>query len=106
MGKTNIEHRMFNNGKEIIECLKSLDEEGINDIGVIITDLEMPYVDGYQVLSYIKNSPQFKHIPVFVNTSMSNEGVITKVEELGAVGFVAKTNPKEFIRQIEQHILR
>jgi CheY-like chemotaxis protein len=66
----------------------------------------MPYVDGYQVLSYIKNSPQFKHIPVFVNTSMSNEGVITKVEELGAVGFVAKTNPKEFIRQIEQHILR
>ena len=106
MEKTEIEYKMFEDGLKIITYLESLEDKDIDKIGLIITDLEMPHKDGYQVLAFVTKSNKLKHIPVVVNSSMSNSGVIRKVEQLGAVGFVGKTDPEKFINQIEEHILK
>ncbi len=95
----------YNDGMELRDYLSGLDAEGIEDIGLIITDLEMPRLDGYQVIKYVKENKSLAGIPVIVNSSMSNSGVDVKVKSLGASGFVAKTSPEELLRQIKDYML-
>lgn len=106
MEKTNLSFKIFESGKAILDYLKSLDDDAKNNIGLVITDLEMPHIDGYQVIKYMKEDKSLSAIPVIINSSMSNEGVKIKTKELGAVGFVAKTDPINFIGEIKKNILK
>ena len=71
---TDVKFRFFNDGQEIIDHLAGLDEAALAQVGMVITDLEMPRKDGYQVIRFIKENATYAHIPVVVNTSMSNKG--------------------------------
>lgn len=106
MKKTKLEYKIFEHGKAILDYIKDLDEKEIANIGLIITDLEMPHIDGYQVVKFIKDSKILNHIPVVVNSSMSNRGVKFKTEELGANAFVSKTDPINFVKEIQENILK
>lgn len=101
-----VRYQIFNDGEKLIEFLNSLDDKELSDIGLVITDIEMPRKDGYQVIKFIKEHKRFEHIPVVVNSSMSNVGVELKTKMFGAVGFITKTDPENFINQIEKNILR
>lgn len=98
-----IEYEIFNDGLELISYLENL--EDISSIGLVITDLEMPRKDGYQVIKAIKENARLKEIPVVVNTSMSDQGVTSKTIALGASGFVAKTDPVMFLDAIERYMV-
>ncbi len=104
--KTHLKFTIFGDGKEIIDHIESLKDEEIENIGLIVSDLEMPRKDGYQVLKYIKETPRTKHIPVVINSSMSNKGVDTKTKSMGASGFIAKTDPEKFVEMLGKYILR
>lgn len=101
---TDIEYHMFEDGEKIINFLDSLSDNGAEKIGLVITDLEMPYRDGYQVISHIKNSNNLNNIPIVVNSSMSDVGVKVKTEQLGSVAFIGKTDPKSFLKAIKDHM--
>ncbi len=101
---TNIEYKMFEDGEKIITYLSMLKDEEINHIGLVITDLEMPHKDGYQVISFINESKKLQDIPVVVNSSMSDKGVILKTEKLGSVGFIGKTDPENFLKAIKTNM--
>lgn len=104
MAETKLKYTIFNDGKEIIDYLDGLDAAGLEGVGIVITDLEMPRRDGYQVLRHIRETRELADIPVVVNTSMSNEGVQKKVMELGAKSFIPKTDPENFVGAIREHI--
>ena len=106
MKKTTLEYKIFEHGKAILDYIKELDEAQRDKIGLIITDLEMPHIDGYQVVKFIKNSKNLNHVPIIVNSSMSNTGVKFKTEELGADAFVSKTDPINFIKALKENILK
>jgi len=53
------------NGKE---ALKAMDEFTPD---LIITDLSMPVMNGWQLLTHLKNDPRFQHIPVFALTALA-----------------------------------
>ena len=102
MEETGLKYTVFHDGKEIIDYLDGLDEAGLANVGMVITDLEMPRRDGYQVIKHIRESRNLSDIPIVVNTSMSNEGVQKKVMEMGAVGFIPKTDPENFVGSIRE----
>lgn len=104
MAETKLNYTIFNDGKEIIDYLDGLDAAGLEGVGIVITDLEMPRRDGYQVLRHINETRELADIPVVVNTSMSNEGVQKKVMELGAKSFIPKTDPENFLGAIREYI--
>ena len=52
----------------------------------------MPEVDGYQVAQAIKSNPNFNHIPVVVNSSMTTEAVKGKMANIGVDDFIGKTD--------------
>ena len=102
---TDVSYKIFNDGEEIINYINGLDEAGIGSIGMVFTDLEMPRRDGYQVIRHIKENPKTQHIPIVVNTSMSNKGVDVKTKGLGVSAFVAKTDPEKFLAAMRENML-
>ncbi|MEW8314715.1 MAG: response regulator [Candidatus Thiodiazotropha endolucinida] len=76
---------------------------------LILLDLKMPGVDGFQVLQRIKGTPLIKRIPVVILTSSKEEGDRTLSYDIGANSFLVKpvafTGFVEVIRQIEDYWL-
>jgi len=92
MDKLELKHKLFNNGQELLDFLFS---NGATNIGVIITDLEMPVTSGFEVIKQVKNNTEYNHIPIIVNSSMSGESNEAMAKSLNADGFVSKSNPRE-----------
>ena len=51
---------------------------------------EMTRADGYQVILHIRGEQSLERLPVWVYSSMSNQGVLDKIKSLGAEGLIAK----------------
>src|SRR3954454_17679413 len=58
---------------------------------VLVTDLKMPKVDGYQLIEKVRGNPQFKDLPIIVFSTSRLEADIQKVIALGASRFVPKS---------------
>jgi len=87
--KTGARFEIYTNGTLLIKRLEEIDPQSV---GMIITDIEMPGTDGYQVASFIKTNSKYEHIPVIVNSSMTTDAVKGKMDHIGVDGFVGKTD--------------
>lgn len=78
--------RMFPNGSELWDALQACGEQGPIDeqVALIITDLEMPQMDGHRLTKLIKSSKEFQHIPVVIFSSLITEEMRRKGQEVGA----------------------
>ena len=83
---------MYANGQLLLDRLYDLHE---NDIGLIISDIEMPVMDGMEMITAIKNNKDYNKIPIIVNTNMSNDAIIKQSKELGVLEVVKKLNLEE-----------
>ena len=78
---------MFSNGLELWESLASLPQEGdlTRDVALIITDIEMPQMDGHRLTKLVKESTsRFKEIPLIIFSSLISEEMRLKGRDLGA----------------------
>ncbi|MGJ0298464.1 chemotaxis protein CheW [Aliarcobacter cryaerophilus] len=98
-----VEYEIYPNGAELIDRLEELDPE---KVGLVITDIEMPGTDGYQVASFIKNNSKYEHIPVVVNSSMTTDAVKGKMTQIGIDGFVGKTDINSLYNITNKLLLR
>ena len=77
---------VFSNGLDLWEYITKLKKadklEG--NVSVVITDIEMPQMDGHRLTKLIKNDTQLKHIPVIIFSSLITEEMRAKGRELGA----------------------
>ncbi|MDY0179895.1 chemotaxis protein CheW [Aliarcobacter skirrowii] len=98
-----VEYEIYPNGGELIDRLQELEPE---KVGLVITDIEMPGTDGYQVASFIKNNQKYEHIPVVVNSSMTTDAVRGKMQRIGIDGFVGKTDINALYNLTNRLLLR
>ncbi|ADU79951.1 chemotaxis protein [Helicobacter pylori] len=80
----------FPNGRELLDYL--YEKEHYQQVGVVITDLEMPVISGFEVLKTIKADSRTERIPVIINSSMSSDSNRQLAQSLEADGFVVKSN--------------
>ncbi len=80
----------FPNGRELLDYL--YEKEHYQQVGVVITDLEMPVISGFEVLKTIKADSRTEHLPVIINSSMSSDSNRQLAQSLEADGFVVKSN--------------
>ena len=92
----NIDMKLFENGKKLIDYINDLGEAA-KDIPAIITDIEMPEMSGFTVLKLLKENPYTKDTPVIVNSSMTGDNNKREAEVLGADGFIDKTKSHNVI---------
>ena len=83
-GYTNI--RMFANGQELWDALQeyTTEEEARQHVSLIVTDLEMPQMDGHRLTKLVKDSPRYKKIPLIIFSSLISEEMRIKGRQLGA----------------------
>jgi two-component system, chemotaxis family, response regulator Rcp1 len=67
---------------------------------VVLLDLNLPRMDGREVLQAIKNDPKLQRIPVIVMTSSKAEIDIVKTYDLGANGYIVKPVTFERLQEI------
>lgn len=68
---------------------------------IIISDVEMPKMDGFHFAARIKEDERFKSIPIIFNSSLSNEFMSGKgIEEAGGEGYLVKFNASDFFSEI------
>ncbi|MCD6258593.1 MAG: diguanylate cyclase [Helicobacteraceae bacterium] len=73
-------------------------------IGMILLDIMMPEMDGFEVCEYLKSSLKTKDIPVIFITARVDEESIEKGYELGGVDYVTKPfKPKELLAKVKTH---
>jgi len=72
------------NGKEALQVLSS------NEVDMILTDINMPEMNGLEFLEALRSEEKTKDVPVVMITTEGAENVIKKAKELGVNGFVRK----------------
>ncbi|MGO1247943.1 MAG: chemotaxis protein CheV [Oceanisphaera sp.] len=91
------------NGRLALDKLKELAAIGpINEqLSMVISDVEMPEMDGYTLTAEIRNNPSLKGLHVILHTSLS--GVFNKalIEKVGANDFIAKFHPDELATAVK-----
>ena len=96
------------NGYEIIEAgdgLEALSKLNEATPDLIILDIILPIMDGYKILSIIKENSEFEKIPVIMLTS--KDGIISKVKGkvAGTAAYLTKPfDPAQLVETIERHI--
>ena len=78
--------RMFPNGQELWDALNALPKDGklADQVALIITDIEMPQMDGHRLTKLVKDSSRFKVIPLIIFSSLISEEMRIKGRQLGA----------------------
>ena len=69
-------------------------------VAVVLTDLEMPEMDGFTLTRSIKSDPRFAGIPVVIHSSLTGTTNENHVRAVGADAYVAKFSPREFAATI------
>jgi CheY-like chemotaxis protein len=64
----------------------------------------MPIRNGYQVIKYIKDESRFMALPVISLTSMTNQGVMDKVKQLGAIDLINKADLNTLHKYIKKYM--
>ena len=103
---------MFSNGLELWEALASLPQEGelFRDVALIITDIEMPQMDGHRLTKLVKDNNRFKEIPLIIFSSLISEEMRRKGRDLGAdeqltkpeIGHLVDVMDRLLVRQDKQ----
>ena len=76
-------------------------------LDLIICDVHLPVMDGYEVAQYLKRHPLLRQIPLVAVTALAMVGDREKVLSAGFDGYIDKPiDPEAFVRQIEAFMLK
>ena len=92
------------NGLEGIQRLEEANQSGYV-IDAIITDLEMPQMDGLSLLKRIRQHSTYSRIPVYLHTSLSDTGSRETAKQLGANEFFVKNDIGTILRYLKTQFL-
>jgi len=102
-----IECTLLKDGQEAWEHLSKIVDEGgrIQDHYVmVISDVEMPRMDGYTLASKIKSDPALRDIYLILHTSLSGVFNTNMVKKVGADEFLAKFDPDSLLLSVQKRI--
>lgn len=101
-----VSKKLEKNGFEMLlaadskEALTLLEEKKPS---LIISDLILPGLDGFELISMVKKDEKTKHIPIIVLSNLGQKDEIERAKSLGAVDFMVKVNftPDEIVDKIK-----
>ncbi|HEY4601678.1 MAG TPA: chemotaxis protein [Cerasibacillus sp.] len=101
--------RFFENGKDAWEYLESLAEDDnvnpVDKVQLVITDIEMPQMDGHHLTKRIKSDSRLSDIPVIVFSSLITGDLYHKGKQVGASSQVSKPQIVELVQEVDKFIL-
>ncbi|CAI8804603.1 chemotaxis protein CheV [Methylocaldum szegediense] len=102
-----VESTVAKDGQEALDILERWKSEGrklSEFLAMIISDIEMPRMDGYTLTANIRKDPAMKDLHILLHTSLSGVFNQAMVEKVGADEFLAKYDPDELARVVQQRL--
>lgn len=98
------------NGQEAWDYLQSIKKKADGDVTkhvkCIVTDIEMPLMDGHRLTKLVKTDSELQKIPVIIFSSLINEEMRRKGEQLGADAQLSKPEIGSLVEEIDKLILK
>jgi two-component system chemotaxis response regulator CheV len=112
LDKLGIKHAIVNNGRKALDILKKWADEADEGISprvsdrvlMVISDIEMPEMDGYTLTASIRKDERLKDLYVVLNSSLSGGFNDKLTEKVGANKFLSKWHSEELARAIVERI--
>ena len=102
-----LKYTMTKSGKEAWEALESMSAEALaaggtlaGQVSMVLTDLEMPEMDGFTLTRKIRADARFKSLPVVIHSSLTGQTNEQHVRSAGADDYVAKFKVEDLARTI------
>ncbi len=99
-------------GKEAWDRLRTMSADaraaGVpvrSKVAMVLTDLEMPEMDGFALTRHMKDDEAMKSIPVVIHSSLSGSANESHARSVGADGYIAKFVPEELAREISRMLV-
>ena len=93
------------NVKTADEGRQALALVGDHHFDLIISDIEMPFMDGFELCEQLKQSPETQSIPVVMLSSHDSEEAIERGFKVGAAAFITKSNARQELRVRIEEVL-
>lgn len=88
--------------KSGFEALRLLPREKFD---LVVTDINMPDINGLELVRFVRNSERHKNIPILIVSTQTSEQNRNRVFELGANAFIAKPfTPEQLVEAVGEHI--
>lgn len=97
----------LNDGSQALEYLRKLVDEGKDpseEFLMMISDIEMPEMDGYTLTSEIRSDPRMQNLHIILHTSLSGVFNQAMVKKVGANDFLAKFRPDDLASRVVDRI--
>jgi len=105
-GYTNL--TMCSNGEEawnVLQKYKSTDQPLSSHVGLVITDVEMPMMDGHKLINLIRGDDELHALPIIVFSSLIDDAMRLKGERLGATAQISKPEIAQLVGLIDEYIM-
>jgi two-component system chemotaxis sensor kinase CheA len=79
-------------------------KERVDEIDLVLTDLEMPNMDGFEFTKRIKEDPQYAHLKVIALTSLASEAHIEKGKTVGIDDYQIKLDREKLMKTVRKHL--
>ena len=87
-----------NNGRDAQTTI-----ENLPPVDVIVLDLMLPYVSGFQLITDVRDDPEWQHVPIVIVSGKVLEDDIVKALDLGANDYVTKPfRPEELLARLRR----
>ncbi|HDD67617.1 MAG TPA: response regulator [Candidatus Thorarchaeota archaeon] len=97
--KAGYEVYQANNGHEALACLET---EGAD---LVLCDITMPDMDGFEIVSAIRANPRWQHLPVVMLTARGQESDLVRAAEVGADGYLTKPfSSSQVVSEVRRHL--
>ncbi len=111
LDKLGVAYVQTTTGKEAWDYLQQLaatsEKEGqpqVKCIHMVLSDIEMPDMDGFTLTKQIRADPRLAHLPVILHSSLTGTCNQDKGEQVGATDYVTKFDPKTFADKLMRYI--
>ena len=98
---------MAKDGAEALQILKDTAAKGLeikNEFVMMISDIEMPEMDGYTLTAEVRGDPNLKDLYILLHTSLSGVFNRAMVAKVGADDFIPKFNPDELAQAVQRRV--
>lgn len=97
--------RFFPNGEELYNEARNIKSKVHEQVNIIITDIEMPKMNGYTLLGHIKQNPQLKHLPTIIFSSIITNENKLKGELLEADAQLSKADSTSLVHVMDRLLI-